>query len=95
MYGFNISPDTFFAQPSSVLIVLRPLSGVNCYEPACGNYKTESGLPSAESLPACSVLTHVHSHPLAGCSREREGASSCPSLARQFGECLTALAPSP
>ena len=49
MSGFNISPDTFFAQPSSVLIVLRPLSGVNCYEPACGNYKTESGLPSRQS----------------------------------------------
>ena len=49
MSGFNISPDTFFTQPSSVLIVLRPLSGVNCYEPACGNYKTESGLPSRQS----------------------------------------------
>ena len=66
-----------------LLIVLRrPLSGVNCYEHACGNY-TEYGRPLVAARSCAQSL----------CEPSIERASSCPSLvesaARQFGECLT------
>ena len=61
------SHETFFAHPSVCLLIVlrRPLSGVNCYEHACGNY-TEYGRPL--------VAAHVHSHSASRPSSERHPA---------------------